>query len=131
MNRRKFVQIGAATVASAAAGAVGGAAYQNRQGLANYWDWYHDAYLPWEERIAQRFDYLQLDRAGVQAFVRDYEKHIGELNALSPRDKDLFERFLMSTDFFQHGADESRPVRYVAFYDPYVTPCWNPCAKLA
>lgn len=39
---------------------------------------------------------------------------------------DFAMRFLMSTDFFLHGADESRPIKYVMFYHPYRSPCWNP-----
>jgi hypothetical protein len=31
-------------------------------------------------------------------------------------------RYLFSTDSFRNGADESRRVRYVGFYDPGVTP---------
>jgi hypothetical protein len=30
------------------------------------------------------------------------------------------------TDFFLNGADTARPVRFVALYDPHVTPCWRP-----
>lgn len=39
--------------------------------------------------------------------------------------------FLMSTDFFLHGADESRPVNYVMFFHPYRSPCWNPVSMYA
>lgn len=35
-------------------------------------------------------------------------------------------RFLLSTDFFLSGADESRPVRFLACYDPHITPVWKP-----
>lgn len=34
--------------------------------------------------------------------------------------------FLMSTDFFLNGADESKPVNYIGCFSPYITPCWNP-----
>lgn len=34
--------------------------------------------------------------------------------------------FLMSTDFFLNGSDESRPVNYVSCFSPYISPCWNP-----
>ena len=34
--------------------------------------------------------------------------------------------FLLSTDFFAHGADESRPLGYSQLYDPYRSPCYNP-----
>lgn len=38
--------------------------------------------------------------------------------------------FLMSTDFFLTGADESKPVNYVMFYHPYISPCWNPLSMV-
>ena len=38
-------------------------------------------------------------------------------------------RFLLSTDFFRHGGDESRALRYVAYFDPYRSPCANPLAE--
>lgn len=34
--------------------------------------------------------------------------------------------FLLSTSFFQTGADESKPLQFIAYYDPYRTPCYNP-----
>lgn len=33
--------------------------------------------------------------------------------------------FLLSTDFFQNGADETKPVKYFGFYSPYKRPCAN------
>lgn len=39
-------------------------------------------------------------------------------------------KFLMSTDFFARGADESRTLRYLSFYDPRSAPCRNPLAML-
>ncbi len=37
--------------------------------------------------------------------------------------------FLMSSDFFKNGADESRPVRYLALYEPTRIGCANPFAR--
>lgn len=37
--------------------------------------------------------------------------------------------FLFSTDFFQNGADVSKPLQYLYFADPYVSPCVNPIAE--
>ena len=37
--------------------------------------------------------------------------------------------YLLSTDFFQNGADEQRAVTYLSFYDPYSTECGNPFAR--
>lgn len=39
-------------------------------------------------------------------------------------------KYLLSTDFFFHGADESREVKYLSFYDPATAPCRNPFAHL-
>lgn len=41
----------------------------------------------------------------------------------------LPEQFLLSTDFFRHGADQTRPVTYVAYFDPYLSPCYDPMAS--
>ena len=37
--------------------------------------------------------------------------------------------YLLSTDFFQNGADEQRAVAYLSFYDPYSIACGNPFAR--
>lgn len=34
--------------------------------------------------------------------------------------------FLLSSDFFQHGADSARAVKFVGIYDPCLRPCSNP-----
>lgn len=34
--------------------------------------------------------------------------------------------YLMSTDFFQNGANEKRQIQYLSFYDPYISVCRNP-----
>ena len=38
--------------------------------------------------------------------------------------------YLLSSDFFTSGADETRVIRYVALYDP-MRPCGNPFARPA
>lgn len=38
----------------------------------------------------------------------------------------LTNQFLLSTDFFQEGMDESRTIKYVLYYDPYINPCYTP-----
>ena len=42
------------------------------------------------------------------------------------RAEQVTELFLLSTDFFAQGADESRPLRFQTLYDPYINPCYNP-----
>jgi hypothetical protein len=38
-------------------------------------------------------------------------------------------QFLLSTDFFENGADPKRAPKYVGFADPTVRPCRNPFAR--
>lgn len=98
------------------------------------------AALDWERlrrrwiarKLERHFPYLDLDADGVRRFVELYESHRGIIEKnpwkmLSrPLPDDVCTRYLASTDFFLHGADEARNVRFVAFYDPYVSPCYNP-----
>jgi hypothetical protein len=75
-----------------------------------------------EDRLRAHLPYLDVDDAVLAAFARDQRAGTGareEIDAIAAR-------FLLSTDFFQNGADEDRPLRYVAYYDPYRSPCYNP-----
>jgi hypothetical protein len=38
----------------------------------------------------------------------------------------IVSQYLLSTDFFQNGADENRSVQYLSFYDLHVVACRNP-----
>lgn len=38
-------------------------------------------------------------------------------------ENNIVSTFLLSTDFFQNGAQIDVPVRYLGFYDPYRRPC--------
>jgi hypothetical protein len=82
-----------------------------------------------EQRLRAHFSYLALDAQGVAEYIADYARVRGELPRHSPLPSDVYTRYLLSTDFFRHGADESRTVRYVGFYDPDNTPCGNPLAE--
>ena len=82
--------------------------------------------------IRERLPFLKISPDVLDAFARDCVRYDGRTvrsarQASGARDR-LVERFLLSTDFFQHGADESRPVRYVTYADPYISPCYNPFA---
>jgi hypothetical protein len=82
-----------------------------------------------EARLRAHFDYLNIDLAGVSQFFSEYERTRPNFSRRSPLPQDVYTRFLLSTDFFQRGAQESRLVRYVLFYDPGLTPCYNPLAR--
>ena len=81
-----------------------------------------------EEQLRVHFSYLTLDAPGVGEYLADYERYRGRLPRFRRLSADFYTRYLMSTDFFRTGADESRIVRYVGFYDPDQTPCGNPFA---
>jgi hypothetical protein len=81
-------------------------------------------------RIREAFPYLKLDAEGLAAFSRDLVTYrdAGELRTAAFLG--LRERFLLSTSFFDDGADEAKVVEYVAFHDPYITPCSNRLARI-
>jgi hypothetical protein len=87
--------------------------------------------IPWSphRRLQGHFPYLDLDRSAVDAYLQDYQRYFGRLPWIEQWPPDVYTRFLLSTDFFRFGADETRTVRYIGFYDPYVTPCSNLLAQ--
>jgi hypothetical protein len=96
--------------------------------------------------LHKRLDYLRLDEAGVRRFTHDLTANrvisssrlrtidaAGALYtglALSSNstledgirhgEERVVTQYLISSDFFQNGADESRIVHYVAYYDPFI-----------
>jgi hypothetical protein len=131
MTRRHFVWLAVTAFFAAVVAYVGVTVRGDLRRHAKNLYWSRHAWLSPEDRIRREFHYLQLDDGGVAAFVGEYEKHRGPISRFRHPEDDLFDRFLLSTDFFRNGADESRPVRFVLFYDPYISPCWNPCVPAA
>ena len=82
-------------------------------------------------QLREHFDYLDIDDETLRRFANDFELQREPLAPGTELSGSDHTRFLMSTDFFQNGADESRPLRYVAYYDPYVSPCYNPLVGTA
>lgn len=83
-----------------------------------------------ERKLLAYFDYLQIPDEVAETYVADYRARVRDVGRLSELGEDFYTRFLMSTDFFQNGADESRALSYVALYGPTITPCYNPLARL-
>jgi hypothetical protein len=110
--------------------------------------------------LRKRLDYLVLDEPGVRAFAADLAAHnnvrgskLRLIDATEPvysrlptpanapsstlahklehGEARIVSLYLLSSDFFANGADETRPVRYVSYYDPMdrVRPCGNPFAR--
>lgn len=74
--------------------------------------------------LRRHFHYLEVDDAVLDRYLEDYARAFGA-SALEDRHR-LATTLLLSTDFFQTGADESRPLNYVVLYSPYHAPCFNP-----
>jgi hypothetical protein len=104
--------------------------------------------------LHKKLEYLKLDADGVQRFARDLaaSKTISNarlriLNAAGPlytrselsagnmlgngihhgEDK-VVTVFLLSSDLFKNGADQTRTVHYLGLYDPMIA-CGNPFAR--
>jgi hypothetical protein len=108
--------------------------------------------------LRRRLGFLKMDEGGIRAFAKDqtratFTKKIPTWNRLRYhmlgsgassfkrfyRSTDTHSRmgrfedalvstYLLSSDFFWNGSDESRTVNYVAYYDPN-RPCHNPFAR--
>lgn len=142
MNRRTFVKRTAVGLGVISAGGLGatwawmveafgwsGAARRIPQVPGYVADRVGTYVLSVEQQIRGHFDYLDIDEDGLRAFADVHREQFGE-GGNARYDSLLYERFLLSTDFFPNGADESRKVSFVRYYDPYLSPCWNPCARL-
>ncbi len=104
--------------------------------------------------LRKKLNYLKMDQAGLEAFARDlasrHQLATGRLrlvevagplyrdisysgdNILSKSLRHGEERvvtlYLMSSDFFVNGADVSKVVRYLGYYDP-LRACADPFAR--
>lgn len=121
MRRRRFltiISLGGIAV-SALAGALG-VRWYGRNGNRRLSD---------EElarAIRDHFGYLQLDEGEVLEYARQGRERYGDVFAPPP--EAVYVNFLMSTDFFDHDADESRRIAFKRIYDPH-DGCRNPFAQ--
>ena len=69
---------------------------------------------------------IQLEEALFDAFVAAHRAAGRALPETFGDLQDLQDTLLLSTDFFHEGADLARPPRFVAYFDPYISPCWSP-----
>ena len=93
-----------------------------------------------ETLIKRELGFLKLDDAGISAFTADYARAKDRLYKLtvkgysflgidskkSGKVHQLISTYLLSSDFFTHNMDESRVIKYVSLYDPYLRPCAHP-----
>jgi hypothetical protein len=108
--------------------------------------------------LRRRLGFLKLDEGGVRAFAKDqtratfgkkiptwnrlryhmlasgassfkrFYRSTGTHSRMGGFEDALVSTYLLSSDFFWNGSDESREVNYVAYYDPN-RPCNNPFAR--
>jgi hypothetical protein len=90
--------------------------------------------------IREELSFLKLDPEGVRSFVQTYAKNrdrnykltmkgynlLGISASQSGKIHQLVSSYLLSSDFFVHKMDESRVIKYAAFYNPYARPCAHP-----
>lgn len=73
-------------------------------------------------QVLAALPFLIVPRETVDAFLSALSK----VKRKPRKADDAVRLFLLSTDFFAHGADESRPLAYAQLYDPYRNPCYDP-----
>ena len=111
-----------------------------------------------EERLKRllrsRLHYLQIPDEAIESFTKDFiadsetrfnhfrssmyvaQRAIYGVEVFSERlpffrfERFVISSFLLSTNFFRQGADPSKPIRYVAYNDPYKLGCANPFVRL-
>ena len=83
-----------------------------------------------QSKLLTYFHYLKIPGNVADSYVADYRAHVHDIGRLSLLDEDFYTRFLLSTDFFQNGAEETRALAYVSIYGPTITLCYNPLARL-
>jgi hypothetical protein len=89
-----------------------------------------DFLRPPQDRIRRTFSGLKFAPDAISKYLADWERHHpGKSSDAFRTDARFFQRFLMSTDFFQNGRATNRVISYVTYYDPYVTPCYNPLLR--
>ena len=111
-NRRSFLGLGLVVAVPAVTAALGVRSYS----AASY-----DGLL-----LRYRLHYLNFSRDVLAQFLAAYSR---DPRPLAAKRASIHLNFLLSTDFFQNGADESRALSFTAYPNPYDAPCNNPFAS--
>ena len=128
MTRRTFMRTAAVGAATLTVGAVASRHFV-AWGVRRSYAWLSAMTLSPERRLRAHFEYLDLDPAGVEQYFQDYLQYRPDFSRRMPLRDEHFTRYLLSTDFFRHDADESRQIHYVRFYDPSHSGCGSPMAR--
>jgi hypothetical protein len=124
-SRRKFL-LGAFVLAGGALGAVPSLRRNFVSLSGRMWR----ARRSTAQQLLAHYDYLRVSNEVAELYVSEYRAKVRDLGRLDDPGNDFYTRFLLSTDFFQHGADEARELQFVALYAPSITLCYNPLARM-
>lgn len=106
--------------------------------------------------LKRRVGYLKTEAGSFERFAREYVSYKSEYarqlarlsvvalpftyvtlyrwlpmgHPLRRLEDNVVTKYLLSTDFFLRGGDESREVKYLSFYEPQLAPCRNPFVNL-
>lgn len=78
-------------------------------------------YVIEKEQFKKQFTYLSL-LSNIFTVMTPYAL-LPMNHPLKRMEDNIVSNFLLSTDFFQNGADINKKVNYLGFYDPYKRPC--------
>lgn len=129
-NRRKFLalSVGGATLVAAAAGTAWVIRHRGELVGIRPEDEPPEPMSETGQQLAKliqaRLDMLVIPDATVAKWVNAYERNEKPWSGKKVSRKDL-QNFLLSTDLFPDG-DEQKPLAFVAYYDPYISVCYNP-----
>ena len=84
------------------------------------------------QAIQEKLNYLELDRTALTQYQIEIEKIFGRIPELRKNEtaETFASHFLLCTNFFIDGEDTSKKIRFVTFYDPYISPCFNPVMQM-
>jgi hypothetical protein len=81
-------------------------------------------YIKYREEYRQQLKILAIFAQPLQ--VHSPYKLLPQGSDFHRLEDNIVSMYLMSTDFFQNGADTKKQIQYLSFYDPYVSVCRNP-----
>lgn len=73
-----------------------------------------------------RLPSLEIEEAAFVSFLTDLETHDGPIEPGARATDKVVQKFLLSTDFFLEGGDETRTIAYARYHDPYISVCYDP-----
>lgn len=79
--------------------------------------------------LQQKLSFLKIKKATISQFIEDYKNE--HFNKIPEVNDQLIIQLLLSTNYVQNGADDSKEIEYTVYYSPWKSPCYNPFMILA